>query len=145
MSPNINTERLRRVRDQIVAEPERFDMGDYARPVFSPDGALLGTVHCIGGLAAIDAGYIVARRSRDPERMVWYDVTTASPAERYPYDAGRFAEALSLIPEEADRLFGVEQWPAPFHVEYALAGSPEVRASVAARRIDRFIKTRGRE
>jgi hypothetical protein len=145
MSPGINTERLRRVRDRIVAEPERFDMGDYARPVFSPEGVFLGTVHCIGGLAAIDAGYIVARGSRDPERMVWYDITAASPVERYPYDDYRFAEALSLIPDEANRLFGVDQWPAPFNTEYALAGSPEVRASVASRRIDRFIRTRGRE
>lgn len=145
MSPNINTERLRRVRDRIVAEPARFDMADYARPVFDANGGFRGTTHCIGGLAALDAGFIVGRQSRDPERMVWYDVTAASPVDRFPYDPWRFSEALSLIPEEADRLFTLDRWPPPFLVDYETAAAADVRAAVASRRIDRFMKTRGRE
>lgn len=145
MSPGIHTERLRRVRNQIVADPEHFGMDDWARPMFGADGAYCGTAHCIGGLAALDAGFIAVRQAPHPGRGVWYDITAASPVERYPYDQGRFAEALNLIPDEADRLFSVERWPQPFYVEYALARSPKERAELTARRIDLFIRTRGRE
>ena len=138
MTPGIDTARLRRVRALIVADPEHFSMFDWV----SEDGQAA----CIGGLAAIDAGFIAKRDSRDPVTQRFYDVTPAGAAfDHHAYDEARFRVALNLTPEEADRLFEAEHWPQPFYVDYAKARSPRARADVAAQRIDLFIRTRGRE
>lgn len=130
--------RLKRVRARILAEPEKFSMFDWV----SDDGRAAD----IGGLAAIDAGFITPRSTRHPVTHLLYDVTERGAAlDRYVYDQARFGVALNLTPEEADRLYHVERWPAIFATEYALADSPRTRAEVAARRIDFFIKTRGHQ
>src|SRR5687767_4912038 len=102
-SVGINYPRLKRVRALILAEPERFSMVDWVSEE--------GRVADIGGLAAIDAGFIAPRTSRHPHTGLWYDVTPAGATlDHNLYDQARFRVALSLAPEEADRLFHAERW-----------------------------------
>lgn len=137
-SVGIDYVRLKRVRARIVAEPEKFSMFDWV----SDEGRAAD----IGGLAAIDAGFITPRTTRHPVTQTFYDVTPRGAAlDRYVYDQARFGVALNLTPEEADRLYDVDRWPAIFAAEYARAATPQARADVAARRIDFFIKTRGHQ
>lgn len=139
MTVGIDYGRLRRIREDILADPEHFSMVDWVSE--------RGNATCIGGRAALDAGYITLRQSVSASNR-FYDVTEAGAAiggGRQGDDEARFRVALNLTREEADRLFNVDQWPQPLYVEYAMARSPEARADVAARRIDLFIKTRGHE
>jgi len=137
VTPGIDTAGLRRVRDEIVADPAHFSMRDWV----SESGCL-----CIGGRAALAAGFITLRSERNTETGRLYDLTEAGAAcGEHPYDEARFRVALNLTPEEADRLFDVEKWPQPLYVDYAKARSPQARADIAVRRIDLFIRTRGRE
>lgn len=137
MTVGIDYVRLRRVREQIIASPGQFSMTDWV--------SNKGHATCIGGLAAIDAGFIALRESQHPETFRYYDVTDAgSTIGEGLFDEARFRVALNLTPDEADRLFDVERWPQPFYVDYAKAQGAD-RADVAARRIDLFIRTRGHQ
>lgn len=137
MTVGIDTARLRRVRDGILADPDHFSMVDWVSE--------RGNATCIGARAALDAGFITLRQAVNPDTNRFYDFTAAGAAygDHHPYDETPFRVALNLTAEEADRLFTVDHWPQPYYVDYAKARSPQLRADVAALRIDHFIKTRG--
>lgn len=57
-------------------------------------------------------------------------------------------EFLKLSPEQADRLFHVDDWPEKFAERYRVAeydGDHKAMAEVTAARIEHFIKTKGDE
>lgn len=138
----MNVERLHRVKMQILAEPDRFDMEDYATPILFGD-EVCGTACCIGGFAALDAGFIRLRTSPREGYATYYDVTSQAPPSNGSRDV--FDAALNLSPSEADRLFLTSHWPGKFFTAYAMAKTHTEQAEIAANRIDHFIRTRGRE
>ena len=148
MTPSdINVDRLIRVRDQFVDAPESLAMDDYITGVYNESNELCGTASCIGGAAALDAGFIVLRQTpRAGTMALLYDVTPEG--KRIREDSAKldvFNVALGLDQRQSDRLFFVTNWPAGHRKEFESAKTPAARARVTARRIDQFLATGGRE
>jgi hypothetical protein len=132
----INVELLRRVKAHILAEPSRFDMGEFiiegdaARTFavkFDRPAPPCGTIACI-------AGWAVLLSDDDPP----------SDAEEIELRANAL---LGLTPEMGDRLFFTTEWPERFKQSYREAEDSDlaVAALVAAERVEHFIKTKGAE
>lgn len=139
----MNVERLKRVREQILAEPARFDMNDYVSPVYDERQERCGTALCMAGFAALDAGFIVLRDApRDGTARVYYDTTTAGAA--YATGTKMFAAALDIDGDQAQALFHHSGWPGAFYKAFRDAETSLARARVAAARIDAFIASGGR-
>jgi hypothetical protein len=149
----MNIDRLNAVKARILAEPEQFDMGDFVSTKYDERGEPCGTACCIGGHAAVEAGYITLRSTPRPGLpSVMYDMTPAGvlAASGLHYASGAngfgaYAEALDLLPSEANRLFFVENWPKSLRASFEQATSTAARATIAGRRIDHFMRTEGRE
>lgn len=144
--PTINVKLLRRVKALILEEPRRLDMGTWAHPAdkrvqVEADRPPCGTVACIAGWAVIDDFVKVNGRMPDRDEI----------EEIYETADRKAAELLSLRQDQADRLFdtptggGFDEWPEDLAEAYVNATSPKERARVAAKRIERFIKTKGAE
>lgn len=121
----MNTALLLKVKEKILKYPER-----YAQDVFGYVDSKCGTDHCIGGWALK-----IAKQTPYRSDTAW-----------------REAQVLLLLDDDqAFNLFdypvGQEGngWPQKFVDAYLNAKTPKGRARVAARRIDHFIKTGGRE
>ena len=141
----MNIDRLLRVKQRIVAEPDGFDMDEYV--------SSCGTACCIGGHAAIDAGLITLRTTpRADMPGLSYELTPTGALSvggmvfgSGVNGVGVFADALDLLPSEANRLFFTANWPKGFRLPFDQAKTPAARAAIAARRIDHFLATEGRE
>lgn len=136
----MNVARLQRIRDHVAATPDVFDMDDWV--------GRCGTVCCFGGHAALDAGYIVVRTSPRPDTFaVYYDITAAglasAPHVTWFNTDPMFAAALELSKAQADRLFYIDGWPKDFRELFQKAETAAARATIAAKRIDRFIGSGG--
>ena len=126
----MNIELLNKVKAAILEHPDKFHMGSWC-----------GTACCI-------AGHVV--QIADPECM------RIVMERRLPgyWISDRAAELLELSNDEASRLFFVATWPEEDQeaaddaddLNNVLAFQLAMAMSkVAAARIDRFIKTNGRE
>lgn len=141
----MNVDRLIRVRDDITAEPSQFEMLDYVTAQYDERKEFCGTALCVAARAALDAGFIALRNTPRPGApSTFYDVTdVGSPYGSTMHTLGAAALALTLT--QAGRLFYLDSWPNDFWKPFMRAKTPLERASIAAKRIDRFIYTDGRE
>lgn len=132
--PAMNIKLLRQIQAAILAEPDKFDMGNW----FCPDAASpCGTSACIAGYA-ITLG-LKAATPREGYVAWW----TSTAHESYSESACKF---LRLdYDKHRDILFFADNWPQPFKKRYFRARRRSTRARVAAGRIDHFIATKGRE
>ena len=121
-------ELLRKVQAHILAHPEEFDM----------DYWICGTTACIAGHAALMSGYRDGQSLRSINWLLDAEGNACSPI-----DAG--ASVLDVNPDQADRLFFIENWPPGFREPYVNATEREEIARAASDRIDHFIATDGRE
>jgi hypothetical protein len=116
---NLNVELLLKVKDQILREPSRFNMGYWG-------WESCGTTCCIAGLA-----HIIDCLDRGVEP--W------DPNEPY-FDPDDVAGALGIGEhEKQDRLFYATEWPGEFQMRYEEAQTREERARVAADYIDHVV------
>jgi hypothetical protein len=132
----MKVELLQLVKEQILKEPEQFDMMMWFQtaPSLRRPVPNCGTAACIGGWAmAISQG--ISPREADNMRVFKQS------------DASR---VLGLSLAEGTRLFHVMAWPIDFKSAFiqeednTLEGL-QARARIAAARIDHFIATNGRE
>lgn len=145
----LNVERLIRVRDLVVSQPELLNLeGDFVNGIVSEAGELTGHSLCIAGLAALDAGFITLRSTPRPNApKVFYDVLPIAQAryfEEGPLNMFRAAIGAGVDSFTGDRLMLVPNWPPGFQKQLAAAATPDARAKVTARRIDQFISSGGR-
>jgi hypothetical protein len=127
----MNIKLLRQIQKHILKEPSQYDQTTVA--VHSA----CGTAACIGGWAVILGTKMNVEEINEN------------------YISLRAAEKLlQLTPLQANRLFAdMEQeesfnnagWPADLWSRYENAKTAKTRAKVGAERIERFIKTKGRE
>lgn len=146
----MNVRLLKRVRDRILAEPAQFVMEHYFA---SRNDILQEPLYCYlvdhnvsaldidrsvpnCGTAACIAGWTYALSRR---------ITPKTAALRNAYPEEEAAKLLGISERQAERLFLVDHWPGKFYQQWQERPSLKIRARIAARRIDHFIKTRGEE
>lgn len=143
----INYRLLRQIRDEILKRPEQFDMRTWFEK--KPDVPMCGTTACIAGWAvALDAAnpnqipspLLAAKLLRDDFGQGDYDYLSGDIADKM-YRRGQ--RILGLNRDQCARLFDYVRWPGKLRNAYRVA--QPVRAQIAAKRIDHFCKTRGRE
>lgn len=139
----MNVKLLRKVQKHILEEPKRFAMSNYlvkknedetvfftgigrgnAKKVYNRNWPKCNTVACIAGWAVVLSG----------EDFTDYSFRWSSGA----------AELLDLTDEDSSRLFEPTEWPKEFQKGTSNDGRMAT-ARIAARRIDRFIATKGAE
>jgi len=137
----MNTKLLLEVRKLILEEPRRFNMDYFAATdefyphVVHRQTPPCGTVACIAGWATIEHARAEGRSDLSVDFLNGIGRRTG-------------AQALGLDEAQSSRLFFTEEWPDDLAVEYRdayLQRDYALAAEVAARRIDRFIKTDGAE
>jgi hypothetical protein len=126
----INVELLEQVKQHILMEPRRLDMGLWSHNCDpdNPDNSPCGTTACIGGWAIILAG-----------------------EKEGGWPGGQAARLLGLSKEQASLLFHVSYWPDEYRLRYRdiqesevpIPNSRALKAQIVAERIDFFIKTNG--
>ena len=138
----MNTALLRKIKQLVLAEPKRVDMEAWAYHCERRNGGPpCGTVGCIAGWAVIldQEGKTMAERYN---KAVEHDF----------FATGK--RLLKLTTGQAKRLFYAEFnfenndysfWPEDLVDAYDSARSPKAKARVVAQRIDRFIRTGGKE
>ena len=135
----MNVQLLEQVRDHIVEEPRRLDMGHWLRESDEDDSnaPACGTTGCIAGWAVT-----IAKFGTDPKaaRSAWEgeQIALISVAE----------EELQISDAEAEKLFYVTYWPrllkeGYFDAEHRV--DHQAMAQITAERIDHFIGTGGLE
>jgi hypothetical protein len=126
----VNVSLLRKVQKHILAEPKRFDMGNFGYLLPEGDGGpKCGTVGCIAGWAVLLDG--------NKKAIGTWEVTKLVGEEE-----GK--DSLELTELQKDRLFFLSGWPKKFHDKY-FGHSREEQAKIAAARIEHFIRTKGKE
>jgi len=126
----MNVELLQKVKEHVLEEPSRFQMGDVIHRANPGESYCdlgieitvpkCGTVACIAGWSLVLSG----------ERST---------------DMGKAEELLGISDVEGDRLFLMGRWPNEFESRFSSADNPQERANIAAERIDHFIATNGAE
>ena len=116
--------KLLRVKERILAEPERYDQDRYVNP------DICGTSCCI-------AGWVV-RNDVSPSR--WKAILKEEEV-RNRFEWWEYAcKGLGIHKYHATGLFCVaEHWPEPFRSQFDSAITPAERAAAGAARIDAFI------
>lgn len=139
---NMKIKLLKEIKEWLLSHPSKYNQDTWVnskgidKKRFEGDytGEACGTACCIGGAAIVISGKYgtwdkVARDIYDA-RIRAYD--TAS-------------KLLGLDQYQSHRLFYKDAWPVEFFRAYVDAKGPKERAEVAARRIDHFIDTKGKE
>jgi hypothetical protein len=140
----MNTKLLRRIERFLLREPRRFDMTEGVKPADTIGSVLqtppCGTVCCLAGAAYILHNNIEKTLCGDDK--YWGDVRCNA------------IEALNITEKQADRLFLIktqhssdtdDYWPERYAEAYDKAKTPRQRVRVAIRRIEHFIKTKGKK
>jgi hypothetical protein len=118
----MNVRLLRKIQKHILAEPKRVRM----EVIATEDDC--GTVGCIGGWAAILS-------NKKPDKFG--DFKTACRLLGVPLPT-------TLCGIYQHQLFFTHNWPEKFRNAYQTAKTKRGEARVVARRIEHFIKTKGR-
>lgn len=132
----MNVELLERVKQHILEEPLRLEMGEglmfrapgTERRAYYTDSIVqtpvCGTVGCIAG---------------------WACLLTDKNWDDTSWDSIRFRarELIGLNYWQSSRLFYMAAWSAEFKERYIATTTPAERAQVTAERIDAFIKSNG--
>lgn len=130
----MNIPLLRKVKATILAEPKRLCMSVWLVECLATEGGLAcKTVGCIAGWAcclSADGRSIAQRRQNAQRTLDWHS-------------SGR--DALGLTDAQADCLFHVTFWPEEHAHAYYSGATPMARAKATARRIDAFIRSKGRQ
>ncbi len=133
----MNTKFLKQIAATILEHPKQFRMESFFSTINSmeqrPDRC--GTACCI-------AGWAIALAENLKPNEAW-DSVCETEGEAEAHDIAK--ELLGLTENQADRLFYHEEWPHEFRDRYNCARSTTQKATVAAKRLARFIKTEGRE
>jgi len=125
----LNTELLRKVRDQIEREPRQFCMSHFYATAEDIDDDIAteipncGTAACIAGWAFALSKYL---NPKDAGGLV------NSPEFRA-------RDLLGLGLKGYTNLFYSDDWPDEFRVDFSEAATPEARAAVAVRLLDEII------
>lgn len=145
MKSGINVKLLRAVKRAILEEPKRLDMSDGIARASGSTAPRCGTVGCIGGwtvlLDACDrlGDSRIAVVAEKVNKQWWDDfgeLGIGSTAKKL----------LRLRSGQAKRLFFIDDWPPKLAKAYIeAAGNYKAAAKIAAKRIDLFIRTKGRE
>ncbi len=119
---SLNVKLLRRVRDKILKEPLQFEMSQWYTLALDHPIPNCGTAACIAGWA------IALAEKKSPAAC--YDTNNIQ------------GKAMRLLGIEDDpwKLFAVSSWPIRYQNQFYNTGSLKVRARIAARRIDAYIK-----
>jgi hypothetical protein len=132
----MNVKLLRKVKKHILEEPKRFIMGDWVvrkeapgHQVCDDDGNYRPFAKC--GTAACIAGWTMLLSKVDPSTVDSYSAAAS--------------ELLGIGNTFHNPLFYTDDWPLEYEAAYKNAKTPAGRARVAARRIEHFIKTDGKE
>jgi hypothetical protein len=152
----MNVEKLRAVKDAILAEPRKFDMGVFFQ--WSPDTAPCGTTGCIAGWAMQHEMQILGKDFFSSEKFL--DSVMSKKKElslkyglEYPeeVDYAELGQAiLELTSEQARELFYDENWPEEFRERWIdtwdnsghdHAAFRKQLAQIAADRIEYMIET----
>jgi hypothetical protein len=155
MKKPMNVKLLRQIQKYILAEPKRFYLGSWGGSIL-PDvvDSLMdnedsfsrtmleqrppcGALGCIAGTACILTGAIKPKLG---SKIFFFPESTAHKARRLLGIDAAAAERLFYLSE-----WGYDGWPRKFERAYERCRTPRGRASVAVRRIDHFIKTKGKE
>lgn len=133
----MNVKLLQKVKRAILKRPDQFEMQSWFQSnlYFYDDGYRVsggcGTAACIGGWAQH-----LTLKSKTLQQSKLKHVINVIPS---PY------ELLAVTQSQGERLFVDSAWPKKFRYGYRSATEPKERAEIAAKRIDHFIKTKGRE
>lgn len=133
----MKTKMLRKVQEFLLAEPRQFDMNNWIRSprlVNVLEMPPCGTVCCVAG-----AAYVIDKNK--PLDKVRNDLIKTLSTYRVETEAKRI---LGLTEAQATRLFYKSGWPARFRRAYEKAKTPAERVQAGVKRIDYFIKTRGK-
>lgn len=139
----MNRTLLRKIAQNILDEPKRFDMSGWIEADRSTQRPTCGTACCIGGWAAVESGWkVVMKPDEDGNKEIWY----ISPEGEKSLGVGNLIsaaeEALQISSTDAGRLFYTENWPDEFR--YIAEDGDEIpiaKANNAADRIEHFINT----
>lgn len=136
MKTKINVPLLRRIIRLWKEEPKRLDM-DFYLAKYSR-GPSCKTVGCIAGWAAV-----VDRlgKQKDPQKIK----ETAATVKTRGREHEDGARALGLNPFQAGRLFFTSRWPEHLDRSYQAAKTAAQRVAVTVKRINLFIKTKGKK
>jgi hypothetical protein len=127
----LNVKLLRKVKEHILAEPNRLQMGEWierSEPggfVYDYDAEVTvpacGTTACIAGWTCL-LGKGMEFDARGPFRI-----------------SAEANKLLGVTEEDTSDLFYVDQWPREIGERFEESRDVHERASLAARRIDQFI------
>jgi hypothetical protein len=126
----MNADLLRRVRDVIAAEPERFDMTTFV------NATPCGTTCCIAGHASVLTGATVTLHGSGATAFAEFKRDGRMVLSN-EHDGGI---ALDLDEEERDALFYHDNWPAPYAAQMdraILDGKPQ--GPIAVRLLDEVL------
>lgn len=143
LTPNpMNIPLLKRVKAAILKHPKQFEMADWFGSVlyFGHDRSGYLKHHKAGGCgtAACIAGW-TCHVALENKKLVETDAAIGFEAAR------KATELLELSRNQAACLFYHSAWPRRFAEQHEDAKTLSDRARAAARRIDHFIKTKGKE
>jgi hypothetical protein len=127
----LNVKLLRKVKEHILAEPNRLQMEEWiersepGKFIYDYDAEVTvpacGTTACIAGWTCL------------LEKGMEFD---APDCDRIPEEASKL---LGVTEEETSGLFYVNEWPRGIGKRFEESQDIHERASLAARRIDQFI------
>jgi hypothetical protein len=159
----MNVEKLRRIKEIILAEPRRLNMGDWIAAVRTDheSAPTCGTVGCIAGWAILEETGIrfkdiesdktktrYASLGEWDEKEIHARVQLAAKFGTSPSASALGRAILDLTYEQADDLFYTANWPVEFKNQYHEARyfpyapyARKVQAEATAARIEHLIKT----
>jgi hypothetical protein len=132
---------LRRAKDSILKQPEKYDQGNFC-----------GTAFCI-------AGHIIANEKSDQWKTILKSYRQerlltlkelgieSKPYLQYELLSGGFTTSILAQKILGENIYiyslfdDANKWPDPFAEEFYRAITDKERAEVAARRIEHFIET----
>lgn len=127
---------LKRVRDRIAARPRQFVMrrlfDDRTESDHKPSHC--GTACCILGWGIV---------LQDSEKRSPKEFAQLFELHELSYFSTRNVFGISWA--EGDKLVWADNWPEPFRTQFSKAKTDAQHARIAVRRINHFIKTKGKE
>lgn len=134
----MNTRLLNKIKRIFQAEPRRLEMRDFLAFASGLDGPACETIGCIAGWAAL----LNRWKGNQPFK------SAAAEAMSLEGEIGSLAvqgqQALRLTDGQANRLFYPDNWPKDLWSEYNKARSAKGRVAATIKRINLFIRTRGK-